>query len=270
MPIHARQPAVLTGAAAAAQLGLDGFVDRAWPLLWCGPTTLRPAENLIRTTSTLAPSVVGELMVAHPALVLRHLGYQVGLLSFDAKLTARDRMELAVEHALRANLVTLDELWSPQSRSPGHRLLPEILRLRGHEPPAESYAEVRAIQILRSWGLNCWRQLHIYERGRVAHRVDIVVPFHQLANRPEFLGPEHGLLLEIDSRQFHERRFEEDRSRQTTYDVLGFSWTAFTPNQFEHHPARVRRAFDAVYSTARALHGNTPQRRRNTPTRKSA
>ena len=269
MTIRARQPAVLTGAAAAAQLGLDGFADRAWPLLWCGPTTLRPAKQLIRTTSTLEPVHIGEFTVAHPGLILRHLGCQAELLSLD-KLTARDRIEIAVEHALRDGLATLEELQSAQSRSPGDRLLREILGLRGDEPPAESYAEVRAIQVLRSWGLTCWRQLHIYERGRVTHRVDLVVPFDQRAKRPEILTPEHGLLLEVDSREFHERRFERDRSRQTTYDVLGFAWTAFTPSQLEQQPARVKRAFDALYSRARERFGNTPSAPRNTPTRKSA
>jgi hypothetical protein len=42
-----------------------------------------------------------------------------------------------------------------------------------------------------------------------------------------------GLLLEIDSREFHDGRFEEDHQRQTTYDLLGFWWTTFTPTQLE-------------------------------------
>ncbi len=65
---------VLTGPAAAAQLGLDGFRDVAWPAMWCGPLTCRPSPGLIRTRRWDEPLVVGELLVANPVLILRHLG----------------------------------------------------------------------------------------------------------------------------------------------------------------------------------------------------
>lgn len=266
---RSRQPALLTGPAAAGQLGLDGFADRAWPLLWCGPQSLRPADDLIRTTSVLDPVVVGDVAMVHPALVLRHLGCRADVLSVDGGLTPRDRVELAVEHALREGLVTREQLHVPRSRSAGDALLREVLSMRGDEPPAESYAEVRAIQLLRAWGLSCWRQVHVHERGRIAHRVDLVVPFDQRARRPALLTPADGLLVEIDSRQFHEHRFEEDRSRQITYDLLGFAWITFTPNQLEHQPDRARRAFEVRYRSAKARLGNSQTRRRNSQGRKS-
>ncbi len=268
------QVPLLTGAAAAAQLGLEGFVDRAWPALWCGPTSLRPGGHLIRTAKPIVSFRVGELTIAHPALVLRHIGNQAEPIGELDDLSVRDRVEIAVEHALRTGLVTINELTNSKSRSPGDRLLREIMCLRGEQPPAESYAEVRALQLLRSWDFTCWRQVPIYERGRIVNRVDVVVPFDQRATAPEILSPSDGVLLEVDSRRFHEREFEKDHARQTTYDVLGFSWTTFTPTQFETQPDRVRRAFETLFAAARrrqkTASRNTQKRSRNSQARKSA
>jgi very-short-patch-repair endonuclease len=64
--------------------------------------------------------------------------------------------------------------------------------------------------------------------------------------RPKELQPGTVLLVEIDSREFHENRFDRDHARQTTYDLLGFEWVTFTPNQLEHQRARSRNALEAV------------------------
>lgn len=104
MSVVANQTRVLTGAAAAAQLGLDGFANLSWPNIWCGPVTLRCRHNLIRTRSPIEPYEVGDLTTAHPALVLRHLGYQAEAFDGLDGVPARDRIESAVEHALRKGL----------------------------------------------------------------------------------------------------------------------------------------------------------------------
>jgi hypothetical protein len=257
---------VLTGPAAAAQLGLDGFRDVAWPQLWCSPTSCRPAPHLIRTRHWQAPVLIGDILVAHPVLVVRHLGCVLSPSELPVDgLSARDRIELAVEHVLRLGLVTASDLKVRSSRSVGDQLLVEVLRLRGNEPPSESYAETRAIQILRGWGITCWRQVWIYERGRRKHRVDLVIPFDQRAKRPELLTPDMGLLLEIDGREFHDGRFEEDHQRQTTYDLLGFWWTTFTPTQLEQQSARARSALETKLQRTRR---NTQLGKRNTQKQK--
>ena len=33
-----------------------------------------------------------------------------------------------------------------------------------------------------------------------------------------------GLIVEIDSEEFHAKAFERDHSRQSTYDALGYHW----------------------------------------------
>lgn len=79
--------------------------------------------------------------------------------------------------------------------------------------------------------------------------------------------PADGLVLEVDSREFHHNRFEEDHARETTYDLLGYSWMSFTPNQLEHSPARARAAFERRFEQAKR---NTQTAKRNTQVRKVA
>jgi hypothetical protein len=238
---------VLTGPAAAAELGLDGFRGIAWPEMWCGPTSHRPATGLIRTRHWQAPILLGDIWLAHPVLILRQLGCLHALTETrEDGLSARDRVELGVEHALRIGLVTVADLTIKSSRSIGDQLLRQVLALRSGEPPTESYAETRALQILRSWDIRCWRQLWIYENGRPKHRVDFVIPFNQSAHRPQVLTPDMGLLVEIDGREFHDARFEEDHQRQSTYDLLGFWWTTFTPTQLERQSSRSRAALESM------------------------
>ncbi len=74
---------------------------------------------------------------------------------------------------------------------------------------------------MRGWDIRCWRQVWIYENGRAKHRVDLVIPFQHSAKRPELLTPDLGLLLEIDSREFHDGRFEQDHQRQVDVGRIG-------------------------------------------------
>jgi hypothetical protein len=243
---------VLTGPIAAAQHGLDGFRECAWPEMLCSPASQHPKSGVLRTRRWHDPMVVGDLTLAHPILILRHLAN--GLEECGEQpdgLSIRDRVEMAVEHALRLRLVTVADLQIRSSRSIGDRTLHEVMQLRGDDPPTESYAETRAVQILRSWEIKCFRQLWIYERGRPKHRVDLVIPFDQKAKRPEVLTVDVGLLLEVDSREFHDGRFEQDHARQTTYDLLGFAWTSFTPTQLERQRNRERLALQGTLDRAR-------------------
>jgi hypothetical protein len=242
----------LTGPAAAALLGFDGFRDapgktstaELWTPLWTSPSTHRAAPHLIRTRHWLSPTFVDVQQVAHPALILRHLGEGLADTGFQNRLKPLELVELAVEFALRHELVSVHQLAVRSSRLRGDRLLSQVMRMRGNQPATESFAETRAVQILRGWGISCWRQVWIYEHGRPKHRVDLVIPFKQRMARPAKLTPGMGLLLEVDSREFHERQFEKDHARQTTYDLLGFEWISFTPNQLEHQENRCRKALE--------------------------
>jgi hypothetical protein len=227
----------LTGPAAAALHGLDGYRNQSWPLTWCVPATTTNVPGAIRTRRWLDPVEIGAMPVAPVSTVLRHLH----VTERRNGMSAVERAELALEHALRLEAVEAGDLSTPGSRCPGDRLLSDLLRRRDGEPPTESYAETRAVQLVRSLGYRCWRQVPILDRSTVVHRVDLVLPFRRL-RRPDVLIPGDGLLVEIDSREFHERSFERDHRRQSTYDRLGHPWVSFTPTQVE----RDRRAVAAV------------------------
>ena len=242
----------VTGPQAAALWQLDGFREAVWPLRWVGPANGRGGDGVIRTRHWEAPTFIGEVPVAPMNLLLRHLG---DLPVHADGLSDRDRLELAVEDALRRKLVGLDELGVPFGRGAGDRMLQEILVLRGNEPATESYAETRAVQQMRRFGWTPWRQVPIVERGRTLHRVDLVLPFHPRARRPVLFLPHHGFINEIDSREFHDGRFYEDHERTLTFDELGYHWMAFTPNQIEHQPERVRRAITNAMASRLILPG---------------
>ena len=55
---------ILTGPAAAALLGLDGYRDLDWPEMYCAPRSARTCPGLIRVRTWLPPSAVGDVLVA--------------------------------------------------------------------------------------------------------------------------------------------------------------------------------------------------------------
>ncbi len=239
----------LTGPCAAALLGLDGFRDLEWGPAWCTKHIGRTFDYAIQTRLWRPPTERHGHEVAHPTLVLRHLG-RFDLRPTDS-MTARDRIELAVEHALRDKLVELGDLRVGGGANEGDRLIRQILKLRKNEPPTESFAETRWIQLLRKHGLTCWRQVPVLDGTQELHRVDTVVPFNPRRPRPTLLRPTDGVLVEVDSREFHEHRFEEDHRRSMNYDRLNFHWIAITANQIEHRPNVVMAALRGAFQRAR-------------------
>lgn len=239
-------PFALTGPAAAAMYGLDGFRDADWPLQWCTPRSGSHRRDAIRTRAWTAPTLIGDTAVAPLSLVLRHLGNFLDDLKLD-HLSPLERIELATEHALRSGLVTLDELRTRGSSGEGDVLLRAVLLRRGNEPPTESYAETRSDQVLRTLGFWCWRQLPLVG---ASHRVDFVLPLNGRADRrrprPLVFRPELGLIIEIDSKEFHANAFERDHLRQSNYDRLGYRWVSFTPNQMERSPQLVTRTIEGA------------------------
>jgi hypothetical protein len=233
MPAHLLIRA-LTGPCAAQLLQLDGFREGVWPVMWCAPNRSRQ-HGVVRCRGWDEPSTVNDVPVALPSIVLRHLAAQPLL---HTKLSDHDLVELALEHCLRT-----------QDR--GARILREVVSRRPPgEPATESYAETRGIQVFRSVGLNPWRQMAIFDGVRLKHRVDFVIPAGQRKKRPQLLTPADGTLVEIDSREWHEGRFEEDHERQSVYDRLGYNWISLTPNQLESR--QVQRTIEGAVSRLEA------------------
>lgn len=244
------RPLALTGPHAASLYQLDGFRDVNWPVLWCAARPRHHEPGVIRTHHFGQPEVREGLLLAPVANVLRHLGTDASVLwRPDERITPIERVELAVEYSLRNNLVAESELLVAGGSHAGDVMIRRVVRARRHEPPTESYAETRGVQLLRDFGWECWRQMVIVgSNGRPVHRVDLVIPFVPIKRRPVILRPSDGLIVEIDSREFHEGAFERDHSRQSTYDALGYHWITLTPRQIEHEPKAVQRAIDGALS----------------------
>jgi hypothetical protein len=221
----------LSGPAAAQFLQLDGFREGIWPSIWCSNRNSNPQPGVIRSRGWEPPRFIDDVPIAAPSLVLRHLAIEP---LRHSKLSDHDLVELALEHAVREGLVTLGDLKTAGAKGRGEAVLREVLARRPKdEPPTESYAETRAVQVFRDLGITPWRQVAIFERGRQKHRVDFVIPFRRSRKRPEILAPPDGLLVEVDSAEWHEGSFEKDHERQSTYDRLGFHWITLTPKQVE-------------------------------------
>ena len=252
----------LTGPHAAALYGLDGYRDLVWPARYCAPLGAASRAGVVRTRWWEDPVAIGDTWVAPLRLVLRHLGDDpdprrlVGVDGHgrDDGLDVGCRVELALEHALRSGEVRVGELRHlGGSRTAGDQLLRSLLAQRGDEPPTESYAETRAVQLLRQFGMAPWRQVPVVAGGRIAHRVDFVIPRSRgirRPRRPELLTPADGLLLEVDGRGVHEPQFERDHRRDSTYDALGFHWLALTASQILHEPSQCHAAILGAFRKA--------------------
>ncbi len=246
----------LTGPAAAAAHGWDGFRDLEWPLLWCAPATADSSPHVIRTRRWSSPEYRDGQCIASADLVLRHLLAPLfGEIKQCDSIAWRDRVELALEHALRVGAVDVG-LLSGKGGVGANRDLVWLLARRFGEPSTESYAETRALQFFRWLGYWCWRQLCVCVNGRILQRVDFVIPFRQLRRlaRPKLFLPHQGLIVEVDGRSVHEQNFEGDHRRQTNYDRLGYHWVSFTPTQIERSPQMVSAAIEGAFRRA----GHTP------------
>lgn len=136
-----------------------------------------------------------------------------------------DRVELALESALRLGLVSLDELASVLDRStrqrPGRAVLEAVLRRRPPGAPCtESYLETRAVQRMRDAELPSPRRQVVLRDsfGRDIARVDLL------------LGR---IVIALDSVAHHADRtaFERDRRQWSELGSMGFTVLVFT---YEH------------------------------------
>ncbi len=238
----------LTGPAAAAEHGLDGFRDLIWPERWSAPV---PSEIVpgIRRTRLWAGSVQignGPLLAGIP-LVCRHLnGNPEDLADLPDGIAPRDRVELAVEHARRLGYTIRAASGGGFS---GDKMLRQVLYLAGSEPPTESYAETSTMQEFRGWGMNPWRQCVVRVGGRNM-RIDFGFSLG-LRRPPNVFRPDNVLLCDLDSEQFHRENFEADRERWAALDRAGFRHLSITPRQMTRDPEAVRRRIERLLATLR-------------------
>ncbi len=248
MPRPRQYPIVLTGPAAAAEYQLDGFRDLVWPHRFTTSSNAKHVADAIRTDLWQDPIWIGDQPIAALSVVCNQLGRFDADLLKHKDLAPIDRVELAVEHARRMGhqIVT-----ARGNADTGLAMLRAVRARSGDEPPTESYAETRQWQYLLEWGAAPWRQLEVQIGGKQI-RVDFVIGAHRrrLRDRPDRLRPSHGLVLEVQGREFHDGRFEEDHERFALLTRAGFHFVAVTARQLQRHPASVRATIDAALRRA--------------------
>ena len=238
----------LTGPPGAQRHRLDGFRDLSWPDLWCAPKGGASGERVIRTRSWVEPETIDGLLVAPLGLVVRHLGAVPADLDHQRDgISPLDRIELAVEHALRMGV----QVSVPQgARTSGEAMLARVLKRRGDHRPTGSYAETRMVQLLRVWGLTAWRQVEVRSGGEYMYTTDLLIPFQQHRRELLVVSPTDGVLLEVDSRGFHADNFDRDRHRDATYTRLGFPWLTVTARQIQRQQRLVLEALLGAFARA--------------------
>jgi hypothetical protein len=259
-------PIALTGPAAAHLYDLDGFRDVIWPQSYATPYAARGGHRIIRTRNWIEPHMrKGELVV--PLItVLRHLNaFPQFLENQPDGINPRDRIELAVEHARRLGTrVDIARDIPSNSRNTGDRLLREVRRLSGNEPPTDSYAETMALQWFRSVGYSPFRQVDVRLGGK-QHRIDFAISLKPRV-RPSVARPNELLLCELDSRGFHNLTLEQDTARRNAFARAEFHHVELMPNEIRDRPQRALATIEgAIRRTGRSRQTTiwfTPERQR--------
>ncbi len=244
---------LLTGCAAARLLGLDG-ADLLDPSpIYAVPHSWGPAPDRIRTRRLGGGFEIDGVLIANTSTIARHLGRGLGptprWLDDETPLTPLEVVELAVEHLLRRRFIVN----APRQGkyTDGDFLLRQVLHQRGSLPPTESYAETRLVQILRSRGFPVlWRQITVHDGEPNPKRADFLLPFDPEAIQPNRWSPEDGILLEVESWQFHSSKDDvrRDRIRHNRYQLAGFRWLEILASDIERRP-------DSVVEQIRSLMG---------------
>jgi hypothetical protein len=229
---------VITGEAAAALHGLDGFDPG------CVPVTIAVGHRSSSHTAPrrrllLAPQRFGTVAVTAVDETLLGLGAvarpRPGCRAATEVLGAVDLVELAVESALRSRLVTpssLADVIDVAGTRPGRRALAAVLARRGQHVPTGSYLETRCVQVLRACGLDDFeRQVDLHDTEGWIGRVD----FHR-----------DGVVIEVVGKKWHEPRVDPDSHRYTRLCAAGYRPLLFTFTDIEHRPEHVIRATRAA------------------------
>ena len=166
------------------------------------------------------------------------------------RFVTADRLEFAVEHALRGDDRRRPDLWNEdllaelqartaQSRQPGAVVLRTVLTRRGLQRPTGSYVETMLVQGMRTMGIELQRQPTIdicNRRGRLLHRYF-----------PDFADLQVGLLPEIDGRLGHtgDDKIDRDDRRQNEL-IRGFHVIRFHAFRVKHNPMSVAKEIVSV------------------------
>lgn len=134
-------------------------------------------------------------------------------------VTDEESVELALESALRARLVTIDQLRAALERSgrthKGRGLLRSLLENHpGRE--TESPLEVRAWRLLRKSGLPVPVRQH-----------EIRTTADRLIARVDFAYPERRIALEADGFRYHSSRKDWGRERARQNALVRLGWTVY-------------------------------------------
>lgn len=133
-------------------------------------------------------------------------------------------LERTVARAIRAQLLTMDELEAAIDRYAGHRgvvALRALAELEGGPALTRSEAEARFLELLRGSGLPPPRANHRLGRWEC-----------------DFLWPRERVVVEIDGFEFHRghQRFERDRAKDRWLMSKGFLVLRFTWRQLNDRP----------------------------------
>lgn len=227
--------AVISHCAAAKLHGLMGFAARGVEL------------TVPRTRKRNGPGVV------HTNALRRNEITQVG--GLPATTVARTFIDVAgicdptivgraLDDALRRKVVSVKWLaWSVGLTPPGRRgigVIGDLLRQRGFEPGTDSQFEIDFLRRLLKSGLpEPEAQFEVWRDGQLLGRID-------------FMYPEAGLAIEVDSYTFHSiyTDWERDRLRLNDLTEAGIRVIHVTKAQFERDPdgvlARIRGALRAA------------------------
>ena len=204
------------GGACAASHRCAGAI---WKLDGC------PAEQIEVTTKKRRPAAATFLTHANPLTTADRTTVK-GLpvttptrtLVDIAAYLAGERLELALEDALRRGLTSIPRLqWQLQrDGGPGRDgagQLRNLLSERGEQTPTDSALETRFARWIRSSRLpQPLRQHQVHEAGRPIYRLDFAYPHKMLA-------------IEIDSFRFHSgrRQWYRDRKRAEHLERMGWA-----------------------------------------------
>lgn len=233
---------LVSGEAAAALYGLDGFDEGVPIAMQIGPTRSGRQPGTVRRPLLQGPEVICGLPVTGIEETLLNLGADVvarpGCAAASQVLTAEELVELAVECALHRRLTSIRALSDLVHDSPpkrrGRAVLRGVLERRGEVPPTESYLETRFVQVLRAAGVAAFeRQVDVDDgAGRPIGRVDFLQ------------GP---VVVECVGRQYHDGREDLDVERIARLTAAGYDVLPFRFAHVEHRQHHV------VHTTAAAL-----------------
>jgi hypothetical protein len=191
-----------------------------------------------------APERVGGVWCTSPGETLLGLAADLaprpGCAAARRSLPVVDLVELALEAALRRDLVTLpglvDLCAAADGRRPGRDVLLSALARWPDQPPTESYLETRVVQVLRDAGLPEFdRQVELVDDAGPIGRVDL----HRA-----------GVVIEALGKAWHVPTVDPDDFRSSRLSSAGHLVLPLTFPHVESKPAHVARAVSSALARA--------------------